>query len=85
MKKHEELVDKAATVKLAATPLERMKALYQLRDFLDSTDPLEVFISVDTALSDLENSVPDSSRAVMRELGYLFPEDFDEPKKLLCE
>lgn len=85
MIKHRKLVVLAARVKLATTPLERMRALYDLRNFLNNVDPLELFISVDTSLTELEGRLSDADKDVMRVRGYQFPEDFDEPRKMFCK
>lgn len=83
MKKWKRLVAKAVKVRLATTSGERMKALYDLRALLNSVDPLEMFISVETELSELESQLTPQDKQDMITRGYIFPEDFDEVKKML--
>ena len=83
MKKYEALVAQCKRVDVAVTALDRMTALYGLRQLLQ--EPLDVLLSVEVQLSDLEQFLPEGDKPALRVLGYQFPEDFDEPKRMFCE
>jgi hypothetical protein len=77
------LIKQCTRCALAITPTQRMQALYELRNFLDEVEPMDLFISVDQALARMEHRVPEADKDLLRQRGYQFPEDFDEPTKFL--
>lgn len=84
MRHWERLVQTAGAVKQSESAAERMSLLYALRQLLDEVPPLEMFISVDTALLGYENVLSPCEKELLRCAGYQFVEDLDNVPSLLC-
>lgn len=63
----------------------KMIALYKLRNFLNETDPLALFCSVEVTLYLFAQGLPDRYKDRVRAQGYQFSEDLDNVIELLCD
>lgn len=84
MKHWERLVALGREYHQAPTIADKMSALYDLRQMLNEVDPLELFISIDTALRDHEPAMDEFGKDLLRHKGYQFPEDLDNVPEMLC-
>ena len=79
----EELIAKSVACDLpaTATPYVQLKALWDLFQFLDETDILDIGISAINKLHELEPKITDEQKELLRQDGYAFPEDWDNPRE----
>lgn len=81
---HEKLVALATACEASkeSEPLTRFTHLWNLYEFLDDVDPVELFVSLGTKLSDMESTLTTTDKIELRKLGVCFPEDWDKPREL---
>lgn len=80
---YEELILACDRYTRARSDFGRMRALYMLKEFLDTHEPLEVFLSLEVGLHDLGQRLNERHREAIRQLGFQFPEDLDNALDLL--
>ena len=81
----EQFTNLAALYLGAQNTADRMIALYKLRTFLDETDQLSLFCSIEVTLHLLGQRLPDRYKDRVRAQGFQFPEDLDNAIELLCD
>lgn len=73
------LIEICFNIKTATTPQWRFRHMIALRNLLNSVDPMEMFLSSEMLLLDLEESLTAEDKQVARQMGYNFQEDLERP------
>lgn len=85
MKHWQTLVELGGDYRYAPTIADKMVALYGIRNLLNEVDPLELFVSIDTALLQFEALLTEDGKEELRAINYQFSDELDNVPEMLCD